>query len=136
MAGLKKEEESVDICLTRSVSQVGEKFGAEESPHRALRARGPPTLPVVKKEREERSVSQSKVQRLRPNSRNGPLPLAKSAGSKAARTTPKVGKGTVVIYDDDLFRDHKASRKTAVREGNTVENDCHLLPVAIVYNYL
>ncbi|XP_028447678.1 uncharacterized protein si:dkey-229b18.3 isoform X2 [Perca flavescens] len=89
IAGLKKEEESVDICLTRSVSQVGEKFGAEESPHRALRARGPPTLPVVKKEREERSVSQSKVQRPRPNSRNGPLPLAKSAGSKAARTMPK-----------------------------------------------
>ncbi|XP_074515180.1 uncharacterized protein LOC141782554 isoform X1 [Sebastes fasciatus] len=86
MVGLKKEEESVDICLTRSVSQVGEKFGAEESPHRALRARGPPTLPVVKK---ERSVSQSKVQRPRPNSRNGTVHQAKSAGSKATRTKPK-----------------------------------------------
>ena len=87
MAGLKKEEESVDICLTRSVSQ------ALESPHRALRARGPPTtaaLPVVKKEREERSVSQSKVQRPRPNTRNGTHHLAKSAGAKATRTLPKV----------------------------------------------
>lgn len=86
IAGLKKEEESVDICLTRSVSQ------ALESPHRALRARGPPTttLPVVKKEREERSVSQSKVQRPRPNTRNGTLHPAKSAGAKATRTLPKV----------------------------------------------
>ncbi|KAG8000609.1 hypothetical protein GBF38_017033 [Nibea albiflora] len=47
MAVLKKEEESVDICLTRSVSQVGEKFGAEESPHRALRARVPPAMPCT-----------------------------------------------------------------------------------------
>lgn len=90
MAGLKKEEESVDICLTRSVSQVGEKFGAEESPHRALRARGPPPLPVVKRERVERSVSQRKVQRPKPDSRNSALHLAKSAGSKATRTVPKV----------------------------------------------
>ncbi|XP_034742098.1 uncharacterized protein si:dkey-229b18.3 isoform X2 [Etheostoma cragini] len=89
MAGMKKEEESVDICLTRSVSQLGGRFGAEESPHRALRARAPPTLPVVKKERQERSVSRSRVRRPRPNSRNGPLPLAKSATSKAARTMPK-----------------------------------------------
>ncbi|XP_070832406.1 uncharacterized protein [Chaetodon trifascialis] len=87
MAVLKKEEESVDICLTRSVSQVGEKFGAEESPHRALRARGPPTLPVVKREREERSVTQSK--RPRPNSQNNTLHLAKSTRSKAPRTMPK-----------------------------------------------
>ncbi|XP_070694445.1 uncharacterized protein [Pempheris klunzingeri] len=91
MAGLKKEEESVDICLTRSVSQVGEKFGAEESPHRALRARGPPTLPVVKRERVERSVSQSRVQRPRLNTQNNTLHQAKSAGSKATRTTPKQG---------------------------------------------
>ncbi|XP_034417281.1 uncharacterized protein si:dkey-229b18.3 isoform X2 [Cyclopterus lumpus] len=83
MAGLKKEEESVDICLTRSVSQVGEKFGAEESPHRALRARGPATLPVAK----EKSVSQSKVQRPRKNSRQ----LGKSVESKAIRTMPKQG---------------------------------------------
>ena len=90
MAVLKKEEESVDICLTRSVSQVGQQFGADESPHRALRARGPPTLPVVKREREERSVSQSKVQRPRPKSRNNTLHLAKSAGPKATRSMPKV----------------------------------------------
>ncbi|KAM6955689.1 uncharacterized protein PEZ65_004781 isoform 1-T1 [Lycodopsis pacificus] len=80
MACLKKEEESVDICLTRSVSQVGEKFGAEESPHRALRARGPTPLPAVKK---ERSVSQSRAQRPRQNSRHSTPHLAKPVGSKA-----------------------------------------------------
>lgn len=89
MAVLKKEEESVDICLTRSVSQVGEKFGAEESPHRTLRARGPPTLPAVKREKEERSVSQSKVQRPRPKSRNNTVHLPKPAGSRPTRTMPK-----------------------------------------------
>lgn len=91
MAVMKKEEESVDICLTRSVSQVGETFGAEESPHRALRARGPPTMSVVKREREERSISRSTAQRPRPKSRNSTLHLAKSAGPKATRTMPKVG---------------------------------------------
>ncbi|XP_054471840.1 uncharacterized protein si:dkey-229b18.3 isoform X2 [Anoplopoma fimbria] len=89
IAGLKKEEESVDICLTRSVSQVGERFAAEESPHRALRARGPAPLPVVKK---ERSVSQSRPQRPRQKSRQSTLHLAKSVGSKAAKTTPKQAK--------------------------------------------
>lgn len=89
MPGMKKEEESVDICLTRSVSQVGEKFGGAESPHRALRARGPSALPVVKREREERSVSQRKVQSPRPKPRNNTLHLAKSAGSKAIPTMPK-----------------------------------------------
>lgn len=89
MAVLKKEEESVDICLTRSVSQVGEKYGADQSPHRALRARGPPTLPVVKREREERSISQSKVQRSRTKSQKNTLHLAKSARSEAPQTMPK-----------------------------------------------
>uniref|UniRef100_A0A3P8UGH4 Si:dkey-229b18.3 n=1 Tax=Amphiprion percula TaxID=161767 RepID=A0A3P8UGH4_AMPPE len=90
MVGLKKEEESVDICLTRSVSQVGEKFEANESTHRTLRARGPPILPVVKREREERRVSQGKAQRTRTSSRNATLHLAKcNAGSKTARTMPK-----------------------------------------------
>ncbi|XP_026151363.1 uncharacterized protein LOC113123469 [Mastacembelus armatus] len=89
IAGLKKEEESVDICLTRSVSQVREKFGAEESPHRTLRARGPAALPVVKKEREERRVSRNRVQRPRPNSRNSTLHLANSSGSKNRQTIPK-----------------------------------------------
>ncbi|TNN39961.1 Zinc finger and BTB domain-containing protein 11 [Liparis tanakae] len=77
-AGLKKEEESVDICLTRSVSQAGPKFGAEESPHRALRARGPPGPPAAR----ERSA-----RRPRPNARQ----TAKPAESKATRTTPKRG---------------------------------------------
>ena len=90
IAGLKKEEESVDICLTRSVSQVGNTFGAQEPPHRTLRARGPPSLPVVKREREERRVSQSRVQRPRRNSRSNPLPLAKPARSKVTRAMSKV----------------------------------------------
>ncbi|KAM6978413.1 uncharacterized protein LKV04_013818 [Tautogolabrus adspersus] len=89
MAVLKKEEESVDICLTRSVSQVREKFGAQESPQRTLRARVPPTLSVVKKEREERSVSQSKAQRARPNSRNNTHHMAKAVRSKAKPAKPK-----------------------------------------------
>ncbi|XP_035460678.1 uncharacterized protein si:dkey-229b18.3 [Scophthalmus maximus] len=89
MAGLKKEEESVDICLMRSVSQVGDKFVAEEPPPRALRARVPPTLPVVKRERQERRVSQSRVQRPRGNPRNNTLHQAKSSGSKVTRTMPK-----------------------------------------------
>ncbi|XP_053185004.1 uncharacterized protein si:dkey-229b18.3 [Scomber japonicus] len=89
MAVLKKEEESVDICLTRSVSQVGKKFGAEEPHHRALRARGPPTLPVVKREREERSVSQSRVQGVRRSSRNNTHHVAKPSGSKATQIKPK-----------------------------------------------
>ncbi|XP_010780781.1 uncharacterized protein isoform X2 [Notothenia coriiceps] len=88
MAILKKEEESVDICLTRSVSQVGEGFGAVESPHRLLRAR-PPAPPVVKKERVERSVSQGKAQRPRPNARSINPQLAKCAGLKATRTKSK-----------------------------------------------
>ncbi|XP_061648413.1 uncharacterized protein si:dkey-229b18.3 isoform X1 [Phyllopteryx taeniolatus] len=89
IVGIKKEEESVDICLTRSVSQVGEKFGMVQSNHRALRARGPlPALPVVKREREERSVSQRRVQRLRANSRENSS-LARSRGAKATRVIPK-----------------------------------------------
>lgn len=88
-AGLKKEEESVDICLTRSVSQIGEAF-ATESPHRVLRARGTSAMSVIKKEQEERSISQSTARRSKPKSRNGTLHLAKPAGPKASRTKPKV----------------------------------------------
>ncbi|CAJ1079570.1 uncharacterized protein si:dkey-229b18.3 [Xyrichtys novacula] len=89
MAVLKKEEESVDICLTRSVSQVGERFGVKDSPHRTLRARVPPTLSVVKKEREERSVNQNKVQRPRPNSQNNAHHTSKHIHPKAKPTMPK-----------------------------------------------
>ncbi|XP_061697795.1 uncharacterized protein si:dkey-229b18.3 isoform X2 [Syngnathoides biaculeatus] len=89
MGGIKKEEESVDICLTRSVSQVGEKFGLVQSNHRALRARGPLTpFPVVKREQEERSVSRRRVQRLRANSRENAT-LARPRGTKATRVIPK-----------------------------------------------
>lgn len=90
MAGVKKEEESVDICLTRSVSQVGEKFEAKESPHRILRARGPPILPVVKREREERKVTRGTAKRPKPNTQNTTLHLSKRAAPKTARTMPKV----------------------------------------------
>lgn len=89
MAGLKKEEESVDICLTRSVSQVGEKFGAEDSPHRSLRARGPAILPVMKRRGHERRVSQGQAPRSRPNSRNTTLHLTRCAASQATTTMPK-----------------------------------------------
>ncbi|XP_029936435.1 uncharacterized protein LOC115379732 isoform X2 [Myripristis murdjan] len=93
MAVVKREEETVDICLTRSVSQVREKFGAEEPPHRALRARGGShTVPQVKRETEERSVSQSRVQRAKSKSHSSALHLAKSTGSKTVRTMPKQGK--------------------------------------------
>lgn len=90
MAVMKKEEESVDICLTRSVSQVRETFGAVQAPHRALRARGPPTMSVVKREREERSISQSMAKRPRPKSQNSTRHLTKSAAPKATRSKPKV----------------------------------------------
>ncbi|KAM4559162.1 uncharacterized protein PAE49_013653 isoform 2-T2 [Odontesthes bonariensis] len=89
LAVLKKEEESVDICLTRSVSRVGEKFEAEESPHRILRARGPTVVPVVKREREERRVTQGQAPRLRKNSRNATSDLARCAGAKTTGTMPK-----------------------------------------------
>lgn len=55
ISGLKKEEESVDICLTRSVSQGGASFVAEAN-HRTLRARAPPPV-MVKVEKEERSLN-------------------------------------------------------------------------------
>lgn len=89
-AGLKKEEESVDICLTRSVSQIGEAFAAE-APHRVLRARGTSAMSVIKKEQEERSISQSTARRSKPKSRKSTLHPAKPAGPKASRTKPKVG---------------------------------------------
>lgn len=93
MAVLKKEEESVDICLTRSVSQVGDRFGVEQPSHRALRARGPPGHPVVKREREERSVSQPRLQRPRPaNPRNNALHPARAAKSKTPAPMPKVSR--------------------------------------------
>lgn len=103
-AGLKKEEESVDICLTRSVSQIGEAF-ATESSHRVLRARGTSAMSVIKKEQEERSVSQSKARRSKPKSRSGTLHLAKPAGPKASRTKPKVGGQQIrgVSFDSSHF---------------------------------
>lgn len=88
MAAIKKEEESVDICLTRSVSQVGKRFGSEEPPHRALRNRGPPTLPVVKKERKERKVSHNRYQRPRGRPRNNTM--AGSAATQVTQVIPKV----------------------------------------------
>ncbi|PWA31233.1 hypothetical protein CCH79_00002684 [Gambusia affinis] len=87
MTGLKKEEESVAICLTRSVSQVPEKFDTDGSPQRTLRARGPLGLSVVK--REERRVTQGQSQRHGLKSREPRTHLDKCAGSKATRTMPK-----------------------------------------------
>ncbi|XP_068602573.1 chromatin assembly factor 1 subunit B [Brachionichthys hirsutus] len=79
MAALKKEEESVDICLTRSVSEM--------SPHRALRARGAPALPAVK--REERSASRRKARSPRPKSGDDAVAPMRPAGPKARRAAPK-----------------------------------------------
>nr|XP_046221413.1 serine/arginine repetitive matrix protein 1-like [Oncorhynchus gorbuscha] len=97
MLGVKREEESVDICLTRSVSRV-ERLGSGGAPARVLRARGgPPTLHRVKKEREERSVSQSPIQRQGPpravnSHQHKPPHLDRATGSKGAcvaRDIPK-----------------------------------------------
>ncbi|XP_028292675.1 uncharacterized protein LOC114455544 [Gouania willdenowi] len=79
MAVLKKEEESVDICLTRSVSQVRDKI---ESPHRTLRTRASAPHPVVKKER-------ANTHRPKPKSRTNAALLARCVGLKPAKMTPK-----------------------------------------------
>ncbi|KAM4608608.1 uncharacterized protein ACJ7VT_014536 [Polymixia lowei] len=91
MVAVKREEESVDICLTRSVSQGGGTFGAEEPQPRVLRSRGGLlSTPQVKMEKEERRVSQSRIQRPRSNAqRNGTARLAKRTRSKATRDMPK-----------------------------------------------
>ncbi|XP_029567762.1 serine/arginine repetitive matrix protein 1 [Salmo trutta] len=97
MVGVKREEESVDICLTRSVSR-GERLGPGGGPDRVLRARGgPPTLPMVKKEREERSVNQSQTKRQGPpravNFHQHKAPhLVRTTGSKGARTARDIPK--------------------------------------------
>lgn len=86
---IKREEESVDICLTRSVSQARETFAALQRPHRTLRARRPPAVSVVKKEREERSVSQGLERRARSKSLRSSHRL-RSTGPEAALSKPKV----------------------------------------------
>ncbi|KAK6315130.1 hypothetical protein J4Q44_G00146590 [Coregonus suidteri] len=97
MLGVKREEESVDICLTRSVSR-GERFGPGGAPARVLRARGgPPTLNRAKKEREESSVSQSPTQRQGPpravNSHQHKSPhLDRATGSKGVRPARDIPK--------------------------------------------
>ncbi|KAJ8013155.1 hypothetical protein DPEC_G00050350 [Dallia pectoralis] len=94
MVGVKREEESVDICLTRSVSR-GERFGPAGTPARVLRARGGPIpLPKVKKEREQRSVSHSQTKRP-PRAVKSQVNAAHSAratGSKAAGTARDIPK--------------------------------------------
>ncbi|XP_072300635.1 uncharacterized protein [Eucyclogobius newberryi] len=81
--GLKKEEESVDICLTRSVA----RFRGEESHHRALRARAPPPVSTVKRERVEKKLT--KVDRT--NARKVHK-LPKSTAPKVPLNMPKKGK--------------------------------------------
>lgn len=90
---IKREEESVDICLTRSVSQARETFAALQRPHRTLRARRPSVVSVVKAEREERSVSQSLERRPRPKSQRSSHRLSKPTGPGAALSKPKVEEG-------------------------------------------
>ncbi|XP_038863029.1 uncharacterized protein LOC120058444 [Salvelinus namaycush] len=97
MVEVKREEESVDICLTRSVSR-GERLGPGGGPDRVLRARGgPPTLPMVKKEREEKSVNQSQTKRQGPpravNIHQHKAPhLVRATESKGARTARDIPK--------------------------------------------
>lgn len=87
VTGLKKEEESVAICVTRSVSQLPEKYDTEGSPQRTLRARGPAGLRAVK--REERTVPLGQTQRHRLKSRDTRTHPDKCAGPKSARKMPK-----------------------------------------------
>lgn len=85
--GLKKEEDSVDICLTRSVAQAGLRFRGDESSNRALRSRAPPPLSAVKRERAEKRVN-----RLHGTNAKKVHKLPKSAVSKASLNKPKKGK--------------------------------------------
>ncbi|KAL0963434.1 hypothetical protein UPYG_G00306370 [Umbra pygmaea] len=92
LVGVKREEESVDICLTRSVSR-GERFGLGGPPARVLRARGgPPPLPRLKREGEERSLSHSQTQRQgtqRAIKPPNPVRATGSNTSHSARDVPK-----------------------------------------------
>ncbi|XP_012993303.3 uncharacterized protein si:dkey-229b18.3 isoform X2 [Esox lucius] len=100
MVGVKREEESVDICLTRSVSR-GERFGPGGTPARVLRARGGPTpLPRVKSEREQRSVSHSQSPRQGPprlvnSPQRNTAHSVRATGSKAAGTARDIPKKQV-----------------------------------------
>uniref|UniRef100_A0A3Q2PRI9 Uncharacterized LOC105938277 n=1 Tax=Fundulus heteroclitus TaxID=8078 RepID=A0A3Q2PRI9_FUNHE len=89
VAGLKKEEESVAICVTRSVSQVPPAFEAEGSPQRTLRARGAPGLRVVKREQQEGRVAPGPGQRHRMKARDTRTHLDTCAGSQTSRKMPK-----------------------------------------------
>ncbi|KAM8857163.1 uncharacterized protein ACB058_008932 [Synchiropus picturatus] len=72
---LKKEEESVDICLTRSVSQGGH--------HRVLRNRGPPPLtPAVKREEPERSLNHRVTLRPKATFSSGGAPATPTGRAK------------------------------------------------------
>lgn len=81
LAGLKKEEESVDICLTRSVSQGG--AGAFPSNHRTLRTR----VPALKQETEERGLNPNVTARAKASDGARSRP----SGPTNAWTTPPKG---------------------------------------------
>ncbi|XP_075896091.1 uncharacterized protein LOC142897555 [Nelusetta ayraudi] len=91
MAVMKKEE-NMDICLTPSDSQARGTFAPLQHPRRTLRARRSPAVSVVKTEREERSVSQSLEQRLRPKSQKSSC-MTKSSRGAAGRARPKQLRG-------------------------------------------
>lgn len=95
MALMKKEEEeeNVDICLTPSDSQARGTFTPLQRPQRTLRARRSPAVSVVKTEREERRVSQSLEQRLRPKSQKSSRCMTKSSRGAAGRARPKQLRG-------------------------------------------
>lgn len=81
--------------MTRSVSQARETFSALQRPHRTLRARRPPAVFAVKREQEERSVSQSLERRPRPRSQRSSRHLTKPTGPEAAVSKPKQAKAPV-----------------------------------------
>lgn len=78
----KEEEEDVDICLT-----------SLQRPQRTLRTRRAPATSVVKREREERSVSQKLEERLRAKSQKTSRRVAKSDRTPAGRAGSKQQRG-------------------------------------------
>lgn len=112
VTGLKKEEESVAICVTRSVSQLPEKYETEGSPQRTLRARGPTGLRAVK--REESTVPVGQPQRHGLKSRDTRTHLDKCAGSKTAREMPKVNDCSWSLMFSFTHHGHDSEQASAV----------------------
>lgn len=79
----KEEQENVDICLAPFDSREGPT--SPQGPQRTLRTRRPPAMSVVKREREERCVSQNLEERLQPKSPKRSRRVTKSTRPPAGR---------------------------------------------------